>query len=156
MFVFPGLQRPWSVATSTSPDVFQPGSCHFGSTMKPAEPSPHLPSTPLLGCPHVIGALELRRLLLEGAILVFDHEAPDVIPTVMHRIIILEATDGQELIHELLPQRDELLVCLRQDWSPALDLAQKLSIYGYQFVFTADSLASSLFASDVSGVLGQP
>jgi len=125
-------------------------------TMIPAETSPELPSASLVGSAHVIGALELRRLLLEGAILVFDHGAPDDVPSLLHRYVVLEATDGAGLIHELLPRRDELLVCLRQDWSPALLLAKRLSSHGYQLVFTADSQAASLFASDVFGVLDQP
>lgn len=125
-------------------------------TMNPAETSPELPSASLVGSAHVIGALELRRLLLEGAILVFDHGAPDDVPSLLHRYVVLEATDGAGLIHELLPRRDELLVCLRQDWGPALLLAKRLSSHGYQLVFTANSHAASLFASDVSGVLDQP
>lgn len=123
--------------------------------MTPREPSPEQATASLSGCAHRIGAQELRRLLLEGATLVFDHEAPEQLPSGLHHYAVIEARDAQALIHELLSDREQLLVCLRKDWSPARDLAERLSSYGYHHVYTAENHLAGLFASDVSGVRDQ-
>jgi len=104
--------------------------------MKPADPSPEQAAASLVGCPHAIGFLELRRLLLEGATLAFPETSPDVLPAIFRQFVVIQATDSPAFIRELLPGKDELLVCLSQGWKPATELAERLSFLGYQHVYT--------------------
>lgn len=98
--------------------------------MKPAEFSPNRAPDNLVGCIHAVGALELRRLVLEGATLV------------------LESTfDGA-----LNVPRDGLLVCLGPDGTPARALADRLSSLDYQHVYTADTHWSGQVALDAAGI----
>lgn len=106
----------------------------------------------LCGTWHSIGALELRRLVLEGAILVIqnrnDKDARD-----QPNIVCLSAQDSDLELASKLPDPEHPLICLAEDWMPATELAERLIEAGYQLVFTAVTHWGGLLAGDAAGAL---
>lgn len=91
---------------------------------------------------HRVGALELRRLVLEGATILEEGTPP------------LPASDAELQLR--LPDQETLLVCFDADGTPSTRLAARLSSCGYKHVFTAETSWAGLVARDAAAGPDRP
>lgn len=92
----------------------------------------------LAGCWHKIGALELRRLVVEGATLVCQ-ESPTMVQDLDPGIVIVSEDANFENLQSSIPDKQALLICVGPEWGPAHDLAARMSDQGYEHVFTPET-----------------
>ncbi|MEB3354205.1 MAG: hypothetical protein VKM34_08220 [Cyanobacteriota bacterium] len=109
----------------------------------------------LSGQCHSVGALELRRLALEGAIVVVEESATPV--STQHRNMLqLAPSDTSMNINNMIPDQETPLICLAEGWMPAQALGDRLCEAGYQYVFTAATCWGGLLAIDAANSFGKP
>ena len=89
----------------------------------------------LAGCWHRIGALELRRVVLEGATLAL-REGTKTGQSLDPTIIMVSEDASAESHQSSIPDQQALKICIGSDWGPAHKLAIQLHSQGYQHVFT--------------------
>jgi len=90
----------------------------------------------LSGCWHAIGRSEWTRLLLKDAPLVWQGDL-DATALCTKSVVALSAGDTLLAVAQRFPDRDSPIVCLKQGFQPAPELAQQLHRLGYRHVFTA-------------------
>lgn len=100
------------------------------------DPTQQQTTESLSGCWHAVGRSEWTRLLLEDAPLLWqgDLDATLLDPT---SVVALSDADAMLSVAHQLPDRDTPIVCLRQGFQPAPELARQLHRLGYRHVFTA-------------------
>ncbi|WP_152669495.1 hypothetical protein [Synechococcus sp. GFB01] len=109
----------------------------------------------LSGQCHSVGALELRRLALEGAIVVVEEWATPV-SAQLRNTLQLTPSDTSMSINNMIPDQETPLICLAEGWMPAQDLGNRLCQAGYQYVFTAATCWGGLLAIQAATSLGKP
>lgn len=111
--------------------------------------SQHTPES-LAGCWHRIGALELRRLVLEGATLVL-REGTTMSQSLAPAIVLVSEEASAESLQSSIPDQQALIICIGPDWGPAHELAIQLHSQGYQHVFTPETDWGGSIAINSSG-----
>lgn len=116
--------------------------------------SQHVPET-LSGCWHRIGSLELRRLVLEGALLVIQ-ESSKSHEALNSGIIVIPENSNARKLQMYIPDQEIPLVCLGQECGPADNLAAHLHNLGYQHVFTPETDWDGKIAIKAAGAQNLP